>query len=207
MHRATLLLTSGQEEANLYSLGLADADADVLVNALTRTAASVVDLADNQLGDRFGVTLGTALKTSQLAVEALGIGGNAITDRGGVKIAEGLAFNTKIKELNLSGNEELGVPTGAALHHVLQTNRTLEFVYLDSTRVPFAMRERINALCESNVAASGSVARNFQQRIEMLQRVVQSPARAHAGLVALVMLVIWYSFRMFSLAASYLVFM
>ena len=118
-------------------------------------ATTVVDLAENDCGDRGAASIASALLSPQTRITSLDVSDCGIGEAGAQALAGALSRNTTLRSLCLSSNDMVGgsAPGVSALCAALRKNSALRSLDLSSTALSAAGAEE---LAEALSGAAGA---------------------------------------------------
>eukprot|EP00811_Abedinium_folium_P026835 NODE_3_length_5113_cov_5.809667.p1 GENE.NODE_3_length_5113_cov_5.809667~~NODE_3_length_5113_cov_5.809667.p1 ORF type:complete len:1644 (-),score=416.18 NODE_3_length_5113_cov_5.809667:89-5020(-) len=144
-----LLLDSTATDLQLGYLGLGDADAQALGDALsTNQSVTILRLSGNKIGDKGAQALASALHINK-SLAMLDLAGNEIGADGAQALAAALHHNNTLKQLGLLGNE-IGDDGAKALAAALHQNSNLEYLNLSRNKIGDAGAQALAAALHQN---------------------------------------------------------
>ena len=133
----TTLLSALMENNTIKSLNLAEtqmfgpAPFTVLGPVLSiNTTLERLNLAENKIEDHMCDAIASSLQENS-TLKAINLFGNRIGDTGAIKLAQCLQKdNSTLEQLNLASNHKLGNPSYKAMEKMLESNYTLQHLWL-----------------------------------------------------------------------------
>jgi hypothetical protein len=99
----------------------------------TNSTLQVIDLEENEIGDKGATAFAKALKTNT-SLQEINLNDNRIGDEGAIAISEALKTNSTLRKINL-GHNEIGVESAIAIAEALKTNSTLREIDLAGNKI------------------------------------------------------------------------
>ena len=118
------------------------------INDITDTQCQVIDLSDNNIGDKGAEEIAEALKANK-SVTRIDLSGNEIGNSGALDIAEALKANNSVTEIDLSCNE-IGEKGALEIAEALKANKSVTRIDLSGNEIGNSGALDIAAALEAN---------------------------------------------------------